>query len=194
MILLEKEYGPPIDVWSVGCIFAEMLGMMKESAPTYLDRKPLFPGKSCFPLSPDKHAKEEKSGFPFSKNDQLNVIFEVIGTPNEEDKSFVTDQKALEYLNAFPKRERQDLATVYPGAGEEAIDLLHKILVFNPYFRVSIDDCLDHPFFKKVRKGDKEIQATDIIKFDWEKEHLDRNKLREHFTEEIMFFKQAKKK
>lgn len=91
LILLEKEYGPPIDVWSVGCIFAEMLGMMKESAPTYLDRKPLFPGKSCFPLSPDKHAKEEKSGFPFSKNDQLNVIFEVIGSPNEEDKSFVTD-------------------------------------------------------------------------------------------------------
>ena len=91
LILLEKEYGPPIDVWSVGCVFAEMLGMMKESAPTYLDRKPLFPGKSCFPLSPDKHAKEEKSGFPFSKNDQLNVIFEVIGSPNEEDKSFVTD-------------------------------------------------------------------------------------------------------
>jgi mitogen-activated protein kinase 1/3 len=69
LILLEKEYGPAIDVWSVGCVFAELLGMMKESAPTYLDRKPLFPGKSCFPLSPDKHAQEEKSGFPVSKND-----------------------------------------------------------------------------------------------------------------------------
>jgi mitogen-activated protein kinase 1/3 len=75
LILLEKEYGPAIDVWSVGCIFAELLGMMKESAPTYLERKPLFPGKSCFPLSPDKHVKEERSGFPFSKNDQLAVIF-----------------------------------------------------------------------------------------------------------------------
>ncbi len=69
LILLEKDYGAAIDVWSVGCIFAELLGMMKESAPTYLDRRPLFPGKSCFPLSPDKHAKEERSGFPFSKND-----------------------------------------------------------------------------------------------------------------------------
>ena len=69
LILLEKEYGPAIDVWSVGCIFAELLGMMKESAPTYLERRPLFPGKSCFPLSPDKHVKEERSGFPFSKND-----------------------------------------------------------------------------------------------------------------------------
>ncbi len=91
LILLEKDYGPAIDMWSVGCIFAELLGMMKESAPTYLDRKPLFPGKSCFPLSPDKHVKEERKGFPFSKNDQLAVIFEVIGSPNEEDKSFVTD-------------------------------------------------------------------------------------------------------
>ena len=80
--------------------------MMKESAPTYLDRKPLFPGKSCFPLSPDKAAKEERSGFPFSTNDQLAVIFEVIGTPSEDDKSFVTDQKAIDYLNAFPKREK----------------------------------------------------------------------------------------
>ena len=60
LILLEKEYGPAIDVWSVGCIFAELLGMMKESAPTYLDRKPLFTGKSCFTLSPDKHVKEER--------------------------------------------------------------------------------------------------------------------------------------
>jgi len=57
LILLEKDYGPAIDMWSVGCIFAELLGMMKESAATYLDRKPLFPGKSCFPLSPDRHAQ-----------------------------------------------------------------------------------------------------------------------------------------
>jgi mitogen-activated protein kinase 1/3 len=194
LILLEKEYGPPIDVWSVGCIFAELLGMMKESAPTYLDRKPLFPGKSCFPLSPDKHAKEEKSGFPFSKNDQLAVIFQVIGTPLEDDISYVTDQKALEYLATFPKSERVNLATVYPGAGEEAIDLLHKILVFNPYFRVSIEECLDHTFFKKCRKPEKEMTATEVIKFDWEKEHLDRKRLRQHFVEEIDFFKELRAK
>lgn len=192
LILLEKEYGPAIDVWSIGCVFAELLGMMKESAPTYLDRKPLFPGKSCFPLSPDKHAKEEKSGFPFSKNDQLAVIFEVIGSPNEDDKSFVTDQKALEYLSAFPKREKVDLATVYPGAGEEAIDLLHKILVFNPYFRVTLDECLDHPFFKKVRKSEKEMLASEAVKFDWEKESLDKKKLREYFVEEIRYFKEKR--
>lgn len=95
-------------------------------------------------------------------------------------------------MNAFPKKDKVDLATIYPGAGEEAVDLLHKILVFNPYFRITMDEILAHPFFKKVRKVEKEMIATDPIKFDWEKEHLDRKKLREHFVEEIMFFKTAK--
>jgi mitogen-activated protein kinase 1/3 len=75
LILLEKDYGPAIDMWSIGCIFAELLGMMKEHAATYLDRKPLFPGKSCFPLSPDKNVKEKVKGFPHSQTDQLSVIF-----------------------------------------------------------------------------------------------------------------------
>jgi serine/threonine protein kinase len=92
-------------------------------------------------------------------------------------------------LNAFPMSERVNLATVYPGAGEEAIDLLHKILVFNPYFRLSVDDCMEHPFFKKCRKPEKEQDAKESIHFDWEKEHLDRARLRHHFIEEIQFFK-----
>ena len=75
IILLEKDYGQAVDIWSVGCIFAELLNMMKENAPTFLDRKPLFPGKSCFPLSPDKNPTEQRNGFPFSSTDQLAVIF-----------------------------------------------------------------------------------------------------------------------
>lgn len=91
IILLEKDYGPAIDIWAVGCVFGELLGMMKENAPTFMDRKPLFPGKSCFPLSPAKGSQEQRKGFPFSSNDQLAVIFAFIGTPDEDQKSFVTD-------------------------------------------------------------------------------------------------------
>lgn len=75
IILLEKDYGPAIDMWAVGCIFAELLGMMKENSPTFLDRQPLFPGKSCFPLSPAKTVEKENNGLPFSGSDQLAVIF-----------------------------------------------------------------------------------------------------------------------
>lgn len=192
LILLEKDYGPAIDVWSIGCIFAELLGMMKENAPTYLDRKPLFPGKSCFPLSPDKKATEKRHGFPFSNQDQLAVIFQVLGTPNEDDISFVTDQKAQEYLNSFSKIERQNIGEIYKGCGEEGIDLLEKFLQFNPYFRISVDDCLSHPFFATVRKPEKELVAVEKIKFDFEKEMLDKDKLRQLILEEVDYFKELR--
>jgi len=29
IILLDKNYGAPVDVWALGCILAELMGMMK---------------------------------------------------------------------------------------------------------------------------------------------------------------------
>lgn len=44
----------------------------------------------------------------------------------------------------------------FPGVGEDCIDLLEKMLVFNPYFRPSVEECLDHPYFKKMKNPEKE--------------------------------------
>ena len=46
LILLEKDYTNAIDMWSIGCIFAELLMMLKSNAKTCFERKALFPGKS----------------------------------------------------------------------------------------------------------------------------------------------------
>ena len=67
----------------------------------------------------------------------------------------------------------------YPAADEESIDFLHKILVFNPYFRISVDDCLAHPLFSKVRTASKEEHMAETIALDFEKDDLSREKLRE---------------
>ena len=162
---------------------------MKENAPTYLDRKPLFPGKSCFPLSPNNKLTEKRKGFPFSSTDQLNIIFQKIGTPSEDDRSFVTDTKATEYLDAFPDCDRVDFKEIYKGGGEEALDLLNKFLQFNPYFRINIDDWLEHPFLADVRKKELEKTAEESIDFEFEKEMLDKDRLRELFMEEIEYYK-----
>ena len=53
VILMNEFYSYSIDMWSVGCIFAELLSMVAENFPDAFSRVPLFPGKSCFPLSPD---------------------------------------------------------------------------------------------------------------------------------------------
>jgi mitogen-activated protein kinase 1/3 len=69
VILLEKDYTSAIDMWSVGCIYAELQGMLKENAATFMDRSPLFPGTSCFPLSPDRNNPVKSGSFPHSNQD-----------------------------------------------------------------------------------------------------------------------------
>jgi len=193
LILLEKDYGPAIDIWSVGCIFAELLSMIKENAPTYQDRQPLFPGTSCFPLSPD-HKVIKKQGFPCSNSDQLMIIFDVLGTPSEDDYSFVTDPKAIEYLQSFPPKKRIDFVQKYPGAGPEAIDLLNKTLVFNPFFRTTVEECLNHPFVVPVREKTLETSAAEQVKLGFEDEgELDEKRLRQLFEDEINYYKELRK-
>lgn len=52
VILMNNFYSFSIDMWSVGCIFAELLSMMESNFADWMARQPLFPGKSCYPLSP----------------------------------------------------------------------------------------------------------------------------------------------
>ena len=47
VILLEPHYDFKIDIWSVGCIFGELL---KFTLGIY--EGPIFNGKSCYPYSP----------------------------------------------------------------------------------------------------------------------------------------------
>lgn len=163
--------------------------MIKDHAATYFDRGPLFPGTSCFPLSPDSNARAKKSGFPVTLQDQLNMIFEVLGTPTDKDLSFVTDDKALEYLKSFPNRTRKDFNAMFTAAGGDAIDFLHKTLQFNPDRRISIDECLEHPLFAEVRQPEVENFNIDELTFDFEDEDIDTEaRLRELFVEQIMFY------
>lgn len=73
---------------------------------------PLFPGKSCYPLSPgtainkSQQTKEERE-----KGDQLNIIFEVIGTPKPDEaiEEFLESQESVDYVRKLPARPRSDL-------------------------------------------------------------------------------------
>lgn len=187
LILLEREYTKSIDVWSLGCVIAELCGMLRENAPTFMDRSPLFPGNSCFPLSPDHHTKMRRAGFPSSNSDQLNVIFEVIGTPSEEDKQFITDDKALIYLNSFGGREKKSIALIYPHTDKALIDLMENMILFNPRNRISCVEALHHPYFEVIKDSSKEIDAE--VPADFEFEHIENitsHQLRDYFIQEIM--------
>ena len=195
LILIETNYTGSIDVWSVGCIFAELMMMMKENAPTFMDRTPLFPGKSCFPLSPpgSKKVKVNEFGFPNEKADQLNVIFDVIGSPNEESMGFVTDPNAVLYLKSLSQKKKNKInfKSKFPGSSEEALDLLQKMLIFDPNKRITVKECLEHPFFSSVRDQSKEEEASFNLEFEFEDDNnLTVEKLRNLFMTVIKSYKQ----
>jgi mitogen-activated protein kinase 1/3 len=73
-----------------------------------------------------------------------------LGTPKEDDMDFVTDAKAIEYLQSFPAKNRVDFRDMYPGSPAEGIDFLDKTLQFNPKKRIKVDEALEHPLFAKV--------------------------------------------
>ena len=107
--------------------------------------------------------------------------------------AFVTDSKAIQYLQTFADRERFNFPTLYPAAGEHALNLLNKTLVFNPYFRITIDECLEHPYFAKIRRKEKETVSEAPVILDFEKEgELEEDRLRELFIEEINYYKKLK--
>ena len=101
LILMEKEYSYDIDVWSAGCIFGELIRMLATSSEYSLHQSALFMGLSCFPLSPcdEDENEDEINGFPINSHDQIQSIFDIIGTPfDKEAYDFVTDETAIEYL------------------------------------------------------------------------------------------------
>jgi mitogen-activated protein kinase 1/3 len=77
VILLQDSYTAAIDIWSVGCIFAELLSMMRENYATVFDRQPLFPGGSCKLLSPKAsggskaHGSDSEGAKETENNDEL---------------------------------------------------------------------------------------------------------------------------
>jgi len=187
LILMEREYTKAIDVWSTGCVMAELCGMLRDNAPTFMDRSPLFPGNSCFPLSPDTSTKMRRAGYPSSNSDQLNVIFDVIGTPNESELDFITDDKALLYLRSFVKREKQSMTLIYHSSHPALIEIMERMLVFDSRRRITLEEALSNPYFSDIRDLERERNAE--VPADFEFEHVEAislEQLRHYFVQEIL--------
>jgi len=103
-------------MWSVGCIFGELLQMNDRFCKDGSQRKCLFPGSTCFPLS---------GSDPFSKSDrgdQLNVIFSKLGSPTLEEINKVEDYDARESLlkrTSIKPCPIQEIFPAFPADTEE---------------------------------------------------------------------------
>jgi len=149
---LIQPYTSAVDIWSLGCILAELLSMQEGSVAGYQDRKPLFPGGTCYPLSGDLDTIKTEE-----RLDQLSMIFGIIGTPSAEDLASIGN--ADEYIGSIKQTKGTPLESIYPEADPAAIDLLNRMLRFNPKSRCTAEEALDHEFFKGVRRKELETVA-----------------------------------
>jgi serine/threonine protein kinase len=153
-VILSQTYDGSVDLWSIGCIFAELLGMVRENVPSFKSRRPLFPGESCGELSPDGTSYDAS----FHDGDQLSVIFDVMGTPTEEDLH-ILPTKVANIVRKFSKRSPINLQLKYPSAEPTGINLLASMLRFDPSKRMSVEESLHHPFLAEEQSDEKEMNA-----------------------------------
>jgi mitogen-activated protein kinase 1/3 len=188
LILMQKGYTEAIDIWSVGCIYAELL-QLQDDRIRLSDRGPLFPGGSCFPLSPERRqgTRAKSKG----ENDQLEMIFRVLGTPTEEEVAKVEREDAKKYLrNSFPARAGEGLRSRFPKADEQAMDLLSNMLRFLPTERFTVNQALDHPLLGSVRDKSREKTAAGPVMLAFESEgnakgEMTQDQLRRFFGQEM---------
>jgi len=117
ILLGGRQYSTPVDVWSIGCIFAEMVTC-----------SPLFPGDS--------------------EIDQLFKIFRCLGTPTEETWPGVSGFK--DFKPTFPQWIGNNVAKQVPGIEPLGLDLLKRMLVYEPSKRISAREALQHEYFKDL--------------------------------------------
>ncbi|KAI9355940.1 protein serine/threonine kinase [Zopfochytrium polystomum] len=120
VLMGSRQYSTSIDLWSAGCIFAEMGS-----------GRPLFPGSSIA--------------------DQLVRIFKILGTPNEATWPRISELP--DYQADFPVFEKVKLGDVIPKFDPLAIDLLSRLIEYQPEKRLSADNALAHPYFDSLTKA-----------------------------------------
>ncbi|KAK6134459.1 hypothetical protein DH2020_031798 [Rehmannia glutinosa] len=163
-----SKYTPAIDIWSVGCIFAEVL-----------TGKPLFPGKSVvhqLDLITDLLGTPAAGTVTGVWN--ITLFVEYCGAKRE----------GKEIFNGYEEKRPVPFAEKFPNGDPLALKLLQRMLAFDPKDRPSAAEALADPYFKGLAKIEREPSCQPISKleFEFERRRVTKEDIRELIFREIL--------
>ena len=132
-----------------------------------LGRRPLLPGRSF--------------------TDQLKLTLAVLGTPCTDDTAFIANEVALATVRAAPHRAKIDWRARFPAAPAPALDLLSKMLQFDPAKRITVEAALKHSYVSDYALAADEPLAKriDPAEFAFDKLKLSREDIAREMLAEV---------
>jgi mitogen-activated protein kinase 1/3 len=82
---------------------------------------------------------------------QIKLIIELLGSPSDKDLEFITNSNAKNYVMSFKNIKKKPIENIIGRNNIEAIDLLEKMIVFNPFRRITVQEALQHPYVAGIR-------------------------------------------
>ena len=120
--------------------------------------------------------------------DQLNQILRVLGTPSDETLKRIGSKNVQAYIHQLGFIPKVEFSTMYPDANPQALDLLERMLAFDPAKRITVNEALEHPYLSIWHDPVDEPVCSQKFEFSFEVVS-DMNELKQMVIDEVMDFR-----
>lgn len=120
---------------------------------------------------------------------QLNRILQVLGTPPDETLSRIGSKNVQDYIHQLGLIPKIPFTDIFPQANPQALDLLEKMLMFDPQERITVEDALEHPYLSIWHDPADEPVCNEKFEFGFESIN-EMSELRQMVIREVQEFRQ----
>ncbi|EHN02106.1 Slt2p [Saccharomyces cerevisiae x Saccharomyces kudriavzevii VIN7] len=119
---------------------------------------------------------------------QLNQILQVLGTPPDETLKRIGSKNVQDYIHQLGFIPKVPFVNLYPNANSQALDLLEKMLAFDPQRRITVDEALEHPYLSIWHDPADEPVCSEKFEFSFESVN-DMEDLKQMVIQEVQDFR-----
>ncbi|VDL95960.1 unnamed protein product [Schistocephalus solidus] len=101
------------------------------------------------------------------------------------------ESAAASFVEKFQKYPKKPWSSLYPSVSSQAIDLLDRMLAFNPSTRITVEEALQHPYLASFYDPRDEPVAEHPFEFEEELDNVPIPVLKERMLKEVNEFRQA---